>query len=139
MEPLLDCVRTVDQSLKITFGVLSTLSINKKRMHDALAVDMLATELADYLVKKGVPFRETHHMAGAAVKKAEDSETTIDKLRLEDFKAICPKFEADVHSVFDFGNAVEKRSSSGGTSKRSVLEQAKEIAKTLKQYPPTAG
>ena len=107
-------------------------------MHDALTVDMLATELADYLVKKGVPFRETHHMAGAAVKKAEDSETTIDKLPLKDFKAICPKFEADVHSVFDFGNAVEKRSSQGGTSKKSVLEQAKEIIKTLQKHPSLA-
>ena len=132
VEPLLDCMRTVNQSLKIAGGVLSTLSINKKRMRDALTVDMLATELADYLVKKGVPFRETHHIAGAVVKKAEDSETTMDKLQLEDFTAICPKFASDVYSVFDFDNAVEKRTSSGGTSKAGVMQQVKEIMSLLK-------
>ena len=137
VEPLLDCIKTVNQSLKITGGIISTLHINKKRMRDALTVDMLATELADYLVKKGLPFRETHHMAGAVVKKAEDADTTMDQLKLEDFKAICPKFEADVHSVFDFDNAVEKRTSSGGTSKNGIMEQVKEIMAILKEKAST--
>ena len=136
VEPLLDTVRTVTLCLKIAGGVLSTLTINRQRMRGALTVDMLATELADYLVKKGIPFRETHHMAGAVVKRAEEAGTTMDQLPLEDFKAVCPKFEKDVYDVFDFENAVEKRTSSGGTSKEGVLQQAKQIMSLLEKQPP---
>ena len=128
---MIDCVRTVSQALKVTAGVVDTLTINKKRMRSALTVDMLATDLADYLVKKSVPFRETHHISGAVVKKAEDNDTTIDCLELGELQKICPQFEADVEKVFDFDQAVERRTSTGGTCKQSVLDQAAQILKLL--------
>jgi argininosuccinate lyase len=92
-------------------------------MQQALTVDVLGTEVADYLVKKGVSFRQTHHLAGAVIKRAEDRGTMIDKLSLEDLKSISESFEDDIVTVFDFENCVEKRSSRGGTSKASVAEQ----------------
>ena len=118
-------------SLQITTGVVSTLTINAKRMRAGLSPEMLATDVADYLVLKGVPFRETHHIAGAVVKAAEDQETSIDKLDLKSFQEIDRKFEADIHAVFDFENAVEKRSGLGGTARSRVLEQAKAILSSL--------
>ena len=131
VEPLLDCVRTVSLSLKIILGVLSTLSINHKNMQSALTVDMLATEVADYLVGKGVPFRQTHHIAGEVVKRAEESSVPIDKLSLEELKSICPEFGEDYGKIFDFESSVERRSSMGGTSKGSVLAQVEAIRAVL--------
>lgn len=133
VEPLLDCIRTVSHSLKISLGVLSSLTINTSRMRDALTVDMLATEVADYLVKKGVPFRQTHHMAGAVIKRGEDQGITIDKLSLDQLKTISPLFEEDISAIFDFENCVERRLSQGGTSKVSVLQQVKAIRSWLQK------
>lgn len=136
VEPLLDCIRTVSHSLKISLGVLSSLTINKSRMRDALTVDMLATEVADYLVKKGVPFRQTHHIAGAVIKRGEDQGTTIDKLSLDQLKTISPLFEEDISAIFDFEHCVERRSSLGGTSKVSVLQQVEAIRLWLQENAP---
>ena len=66
-EPLFDTVDTVRAAVSIAHGVLSTLTPNGERMRASLSADMLATDLADYLVRRGVPFRETHHIAGQAV------------------------------------------------------------------------
>ena len=71
---MLDCVKTVADSVQILTGVVSTLEINSKRMRKALDPSMLATDLADYLVRKGVPFRETHHISGRVVAFAEEEE-----------------------------------------------------------------
>jgi argininosuccinate lyase len=131
VEPLLDCVHTVSLSLKIILGVLSTLSVNHRNMQSALTVDMLATEVADYLVNKGVPFRQTHHIAGAVVKRAEESGVPIDELSLRELKPICPEFGEDYSKIFDFESSVERRSSTGGTSKDSVLAQVEAIRAVL--------
>ncbi|KAF4498728.1 argininosuccinate lyase [Fusarium agapanthi] len=107
VEPLLDCVKT----------------INSKKMKAALTADMLATDVADYLVVKGVPFRQTHHIAGAVVRKAEEKGVSIAELKLPDLKQISPQFEADIVDVFDFERSVERRTAQGGTSRSSVLSQ----------------
>merc|ERR1712000_75835 len=70
-EPMLDGVKTTADSIQIATGVLSTLTIFPDKMKAALTPDMLATDLADYLVRKGVPFRETHHISGRVVALAE--------------------------------------------------------------------
>ncbi|KAJ4007216.1 argininosuccinate lyase [Fusarium irregulare] len=123
LEPLLDSVKTVSHCLRISTGVLSTLKIDSEKMKAALTADMLATDVADYLVLKGVPFRQTHHIAGAVVRKAEEKGVSIADLELSDLKQISPQFEADITNVFDFERSVEKRSAYGGTSRSSVLEQ----------------
>ncbi len=131
-EPLFDCLTTVEHSVLISTGVLSTLSINKERMEGALTMDMLATDLADYLVRKGVPFRETHHISGECVKKAEDDKLSgIDQLTLEQFKEIDSRFEDDVKDVFSFEVSVERRTATGGTAKSAVNKQLSSLKEQL--------
>ena len=92
---------------------------------------MLATDLADYLVRKGVPFRETHHVSGQCVAAAEKRGVGIDELSLEELKGINSLFEEDVKKVFDFEVSVESRSARGGTGKKSVLFQIEQLKKLL--------
>ncbi|KAK6351206.1 argininosuccinate lyase [Orbilia javanica] len=131
-EPLFDCVTTVQNSLQIASGVVATWSIHPNKMKAALTMDMLATDLADYLVRKGVPFRETHHISGSCVQAAEKQGLSgIDQLGLEALKKIDNRFEADVLEVFDFERSVELRSSIGGTCRASVVKQIEELNKFL--------
>jgi argininosuccinate lyase len=131
VEPLLDCVKTVSECLRIMSGVLATLKINPNKMASALTADMLATDVADYLVLKGIPFRQTHHIAGAVVRKAEELSVSIAELSLEHLKQISPKFDADIVQVFDFERSVERRSAKGGTSREGVLAQISAIEALL--------
>jgi argininosuccinate lyase len=127
VEPLLDCVKKVSNCLRIATGVLSTLQINSEKMKAALTADMLATDVADYLVLKGMPFRQTHHIAGAVFRKAEENGVSIAELELPDLQKISPQFEADIVDVFDFERSVERRSAQGGTSRSAVLGQISDI------------
>jgi argininosuccinate lyase len=132
-EPLFDCLTTVSHSLQIATGLLSTLKIDAKKMRSALTMDMLATDLADYLVRKGVPFRETHHISGEAVAMAEQLNLSgIDKLTIEQYKAIDSRFSSDVVDVFNFETSVERRNAIGGTAKSSVLFQLQALKESCK-------
>ncbi|SCU79262.1 LAME_0A07976g1_1 [Lachancea meyersii CBS 8951] len=131
-EPLFDALVTVEHSILIATGVISTLAINKEKMFNALTMDMLATDLADYLVRKGVPFRETHHISGEAVSKAEKLNLSgIDKLTVEQYKEIDSRFNSDVVDVFDFEASVERRTATGGTAKSAVLKQIETLKKQI--------
>jgi len=122
----------VTDSFQIATGVLSTLRINEERMRGALTMDMLATDLADYLVRKGVPFRLTHHVSGEAVRLAEERGVSgIDKLTLEDYKSLSEHFEVDVMEVFDFERSVEKRAAIGGPARHRVQRQIEEVKQVL--------
>jgi argininosuccinate lyase len=127
VEPLLDCVKTVNYCLAIMQGVIGSMEINGDKMHAALTADMLATDVAEYLVRKGVPFRQTHHTAGAVVRAAEDRKISITELSLKDLQEISPLFEKDISQVFDFEKSVERRSAIGGTSQSAVLAQIETI------------
>lgn len=131
VEPLLDHVKTVGDSLQIATGVLSTLAIQPQNMLKSLTPDMLATDLADYLVRKGVPFRETHHISGRVVALAETEGKPMDTLSFEQLQSIDKRFKKDALSVFDYQKSVEMRSAKGGTSKSAVMEQIEAIKKTL--------
>lgn len=132
--PLFHSVDTVKDCLAIATGVICTMKPKPEYLMKALSPEMLATDLADYLVRKGVPFRETHHISGACVRLAEDTEVGIDTLTLEQLQAIDKRFEADVKDVWDYEVSVERKCSTGGTGKASVLKQIDDIlefAKTL--------
>ncbi|WFD23539.1 argininosuccinate lyase [Malassezia equina] len=126
-EPLFDSIDTTKACLQILTGVISTLTINAQKMRGALTTDMLATDLADYLVRKGIPFRETHHVSGSAVKMAEDRGCELSDLTLDDFLKLNPAFEADVQRVWDPEESVERRNAIGGTSRRAVHEQVEHL------------
>ncbi|KAF9053584.1 argininosuccinate lyase [Hymenopellis radicata] len=122
-EPLFDSVDNVGASLKIAEGVVATLEVHGAKMRKALTMDVLATDLADYLVRKGIPFRETHHVSGRAVALAEARQCQINELSLEDFKSLNDKFTEDVKDVFDFEASVERRQAIGGPSRKMVDRQ----------------
>ncbi len=113
--------------LQISAGCLATLRINRERMAGALSADMLATDLAEYLVRKGVPFRETHHVAGAAVRAAETSGVPLSSLSLAQLQALHPAFAEDVAALWSFERSAESRDTEGGTSRRSVTEQVAKL------------
>ena len=122
-EPLFDALHNVSNSVQIACGVISTLTPNANALRAALAPELLATDLAEYLVRKGVPFRETHHVAGAAVRMAELQAVPLSDLTFEDLLTLHHAFEEDVMAVWNFERSVEQRDAAGGTSRRAVLEQ----------------
>jgi argininosuccinate lyase len=128
---LFDVVDTVQDCLQIATGVLATMTPNGDKMRDFLVTEMLATDLAEYLVRKGVPFRETHHVAGAAVRLAEDTRKPLSALTLEDLLTLHPKFEADVADVWDFEASVERKNVTGATARSAVDKQIAEVKQWL--------
>lgn len=124
VEPLLENIKTVKDSITIASRVLATLTIFPKKMLEAITPDMLATEIAEYLVrKKGVPFRETHHISGRVVALSESLSIPMNKLSLQQFQNIDSRFGEDILEVFDPERAVELKSAIGGTSRTAIEEQ----------------
>ncbi|KAJ7751954.1 argininosuccinate lyase [Mycena metata] len=130
-EPLFDSVDNISASLKIAEGVIATMDVHADKMHKALTMDVLATDLADYLVRKGIPFRETHHVSGRAVALAESRKCQLNELTLADFKSLNENFAEDIHSVFNFEASVERRQSIGGTSIKMVERQVSVLREVL--------
>lgn len=97
----------------------------------SLSADMLATDLAEYLVRKGVPFRETHHISGAAVKLAEDKNIPLSEVSVNDLKNLHSAFSDDVSKVWSFETSIENRNTPGGTSKSSVSAQINQLKSWL--------
>ena len=127
---MLDHVKTVSDSIQIANGILATLVVRPDKMKAALDPFMLATDLADYLVRKGVPFRETHHISGRCVAKSEELKVPMNELSLEQLQAIDSRFGEDVLDTFNYETSVEMRSAKGGTSRARVLEQV-EVLKSM--------
>ena len=132
-EPLFDAVDTLSGTLQIATGVIATLTPRPDRLAAALSPDMLATDLADYLVRAGVPFRETHHVAGAAVRLAEERACRLSELTAADLHTLHPAFGPDVTHVWDYERSVESRDVAGGTSRRAVTAQIEDLRGWLVQ------
>ncbi len=125
--PVFAATDTLLAILPVIAGALRTITAKPGRMRNAIDSFMMATDLADYLVDKGIPFRETHSIAGKAVRVAGEKNVGLEELSLEAYQALCPAFEADVYQVFDPLKSVEKRNAIGGTSPQSVKKQIEKI------------
>ncbi|KAI5294731.1 argininosuccinate lyase, partial [Ascosphaera acerosa] len=125
VEPMLEHIKTLRDSLVIATRVLDTLTVFPDKMRAALTPDMLATDLAEYLVRKGLPFRETHSISGKVVALAEREGLAMDQLTLAQFRSVDERFGDDVLQVFDYERAVELKQAPGGTSRAAVAEQIK--------------
>ncbi len=120
-EPFLDTDKTLQTSLILMDGMLKALTFVPARMEAACKAGFLnATELADYLVLKGIPFREAHHLTGAAVALAEKKSKGLEDLSLQDLQDICPQITEDVYSILDYKAAVNRRETHGGTGPNAV-------------------
>ena len=122
-EPLFDAIDTLKLALPVVAGALDTMTLRPERMAQALDDAMLATDLADWLVAQGVPFRQSHHIVGQVVAEAERRGLPLRRLALADLQAIYPGFTADALAVWDFERSVEQRRAAGGTAREAVLAQ----------------
>lgn len=127
-EGFLDADRTVESSLRLMAGMLEELTFRTDRMREACKAGFLnATELADYLVGRGLPFREAHHVTGQAVAAAEREGKGLEDLTLPELQALEPRIESDVYAVLDYAAAVRRRETPGGTGPRSVARQLEQL------------
>ncbi len=122
-EPLFDTVDTLLMTLPIAAGVISTLSVNAAKIYDAMDSGMLATELADYLVSKGMPFRQAHHLVGQIVRQAIALDQPLSSFPLAAYRQFSPLFDRDVHQWLTFNRAADRRTSPGGAAESAVRAQ----------------
>jgi argininosuccinate lyase len=104
-------------------GAIATATFQAERIRGALVGEVLATDLADYLVRKGTPFRDAHEVVGKLVRKAEQLGCALEDLSDTDFRAASAVFEGDVRDVFEMEASVEARDATGGTSRRQIEAQ----------------
>jgi len=130
-EPLFDTVDTLTALLPVLAGLIRTMRLQPDAMLAGLSEAMLATDLADYLVDKGVPFRTAHHLAGQVVREAERQGCAMSALSIEDYRAISPKFDQDVYIVFDFQAAIRRRNVLGGPAPATVSVEIERLRAAL--------
>ena len=128
--PVFQATDTLLAILPVIAGALRTITVKAEKMKSAIDSTMMATDLADYLVDKGVPFREAHAMAGKVVRAAGEKIVSLEKMPLEAYQVIGP-FEADVYQVFDPLRSIQKRNAIGGTSRQSVKNQITKCRENL--------
>lgn len=122
-QPLFDAADTLELALPVAAGAIVTARFNTARMQAALDSAMLATDLADYLVERGIPFREAHGITGQLVRTAELQRSSIDKLPYKYFRDAHPVFQEDVLDIFDFARSVATRRVAGATAPDAVRDQ----------------
>jgi argininosuccinate lyase len=122
-EPIFDTVDTVVNTLRILPRLLLEVRFNRERLATmALEGFTLATDLADYLVRKGVPFRRAHHVVGQIVQHCIRSDKELPECSLDELKVFHKAFEHDVFSFLDVNSVIDHRNSSGGTASSRVQE-----------------
>ena len=131
-EQLFDSVDTVRATVRIVAAMLQNTSVNEKNC-EAAATDsaLLATDLADYLVRKGLPFRKAHHAVGAVVALAEKAGKPINRVTVAEFKTADSNFGDDVLGIFELRKALSQRDSVGAPSARQVDIQLSRWEKLL--------
>jgi len=131
-EPLYDAVETLDASLTVARGMIASLVFDTARMREAIDKGYLvATEVADYLVTKGVPFREAHDIAGHLVRVAVDRGVELAALSLAELRAAHPAFDPDLADWLDPVRAVDRRDLPGGPARGRVLAEIERIERDL--------
>ena len=123
-EGLFDSIDTVKISIEGLTAMISTLAVNKERMRAAVYSNFsTATDAADYLVKKGVPFRESHAIVGSIVRYCEDSQKDFFSLGVDEFKKFSPLIEDDIIDCVKPEGSTERKQSMGSTAKSEIERQ----------------
>lgn len=128
---LFDAVDAVLLVLPAVSGAIATLTPVPDRMRAALDPAMLATDLADGLVREGIPFREAHHIVGQLVKTAEEFSVPINRVPAKTSNTIHPKLGHLIATLGNWEDSVERRATAGGSSRKSVLEQIRVLEKSF--------
>jgi argininosuccinate lyase len=123
-ESVFDAADTVVQCLQVLTPMIATMTVLKENMKQAAQKGFInATDLADYLVKKGLPFRAAYKIAGQIVAKCISEGKVLEMLSLDEYRSFCELFDEDVFVDIDLHTCVTKRISEGGTSPSSVEAQ----------------
>ncbi|GAA0076823.1 argininosuccinate lyase [Clostridium sp. CTA-5] len=131
-EALFDALDTVTLSLKTFTGMLKTMKVKKDNMKKSAALGFTnATDVADYLVKKGVAFRNAHEIVGEIVLECIKQNKMIEELTLDELKTFSPIFDEDIYKAIDLLTCVEERNVIGGPSTQSVKLQINELEKFI--------
>ena len=130
-EALFDTCNTLGITVPALAGGIKTAEFVAENLESAIDTQLFATDLADYLVKKGVPFRETHGVVGRLVRLAEEEGLPLSELSIDALQNEHEAFEEDVVGVFDWERSAEVRDTIGGTSLRAVQEQLEEVSAQL--------
>ncbi len=132
-EPFFDALDTVDDCLQVFAGAWSTMSLYPQRMEAALDDGMLATDLADYLVRRGLPFRQAHHVVGRLVRRTLERQTRLTGLELDDLRRESDLFQDDVLHYLNHRHSVELRNIPGGTGPGAVADQLAAARRRLQE------
>jgi argininosuccinate lyase len=133
-EAVFDASDTVTSSLKVTSTVLANLNVNTKRI--TFGGYMNATELADYLVRKGMPFRDAHEIVGKVVMRAIDLKTQIEEIGIEELRRFSSLIETDVYEALSLEQTINSKSQIGGTARATVTESLARARHALVESSP---
>jgi len=132
-EPVFDSIDTVKAALSIFSAMMLEIKVDEARVTEAVADwNLLATDLADYLVKHGVPFRKAHEIIGKTVALCIEKQVGFSDLLLKDFQQLSPAFKKDVYEVLDVRKSIDARVAVGAPSSANVAVQLKNWRKILK-------
>ncbi len=133
-EPVFDAIDTVKICLQVFAPMISGMKANEENMmHAAQKGFINATDLADYMTKKGMPFREAYKITGTIVSDCIHVGTVLEKMPIEEYKKYSDIFEEDLYDAIDLINCVKRRNSEGGTSVESVEAQVAYVKKELEK------
>lgn len=134
-EAIFDSIDTVKNSLFVFTPMLASIKVFKENMRSAASSGFInATDGADYLTAKGMPFRTAYKTLGEIVAYCIEHDKTLETLELSEYKKFSDLFEEDIYNAIDLDNCVSKRTSRGGTGKESVKKQLHIIRKKLSEY-----
>lgn len=138
-EAVFDTVDTLEVTLPALAGAVATARFDEGRLRDALDDALLATDVADHLVRRGVPFRESHEVVGRLVRRAEEEGCGLGDLPDEAYREAHPAFGPDLGEVFSFEASVEARAAPGGTARAAVEAQLDAAASRIEAAPQPPG
>ena len=134
-EPIFDSIENIIPCIDILDKMLETLTVNKEIMAKKAEEGYInATDVADYLTKKGLPFREAYKITGSIVKYAIDKKKTLNELSLDEYNTFSDIFTTDIYDAINIHNCVESRNIYGGPSKEAVSLQIKETLEEISKY-----
>jgi len=137
-EAVFDCLDTVSACLQVTGTVMRNIAVNKERALAAASTGyMNATELADYLVRKGMPFRQAHEVVGKIVMRAAEHRQELNELPLEELQNFSPQINTDVYEALSLEHTLGSKSQIGGTAPEAVNEALQSARKRLQKPEET--
>ncbi|HQI25454.1 MAG TPA: argininosuccinate lyase, partial [Smithella sp.] len=125
---LFDAIDTVNTSLSVLAAMLKGISFNRERMKTEAGLGFsTATDVAEYLVGQGVPFREAHGIVGRLIAYCIKKKSSLFDITLEEYRSFYPGFEADIFEVITVEHSVNAKKSAGGTAETNVLKKISEL------------